>query len=90
MTLITKKVTLELTACITQQEVGDKLTIVEFRHDDLQGILMFKASSKAMAELQLNHLNTSKENGDPINALITSANKLAEGIKDVRESIKRK
>lgn len=82
------KITVELEYTI-QKSIGE--TEVTFYHPDLNGELRFNCSSEKLAELQLRELNVNKEEMlDPIQQIIASANKLTEGVTQLKATFIKK
>lgn len=85
---MTNKITVELEYTIQK---GMGTTEVIFYHPDLGGQLHFQCSSEKLAELQLRELNVNKEDSlDPIQQILVSANKLTEGVSQLKATFSRK
>jgi len=89
MPIVPKKITLELEYTIHTRQDGKELQVV-FTHPDLNGSLSLEATSMTLVGIQLAHLELNKGAGNPIDELVTSANKLVDGIRELKTMISKK
>jgi hypothetical protein len=65
---------------------SDGSYVARLTHKDLQGILNLRASSESLMAVQLQHIRVDKSlNADPLTTIMSSANRLMEGVKELKE-----
>ncbi len=75
---------------VETEETAGGGVFVRISHPDLGGDLHLKASTVSLMEVQLNHIRADKnEAADPLHILIDSANKLVEGVTQLKETLKK-
>jgi hypothetical protein len=88
MTDVSGKILVELDYTILE---GKDNVSVFLTHPNLRNSLNFSCSSLRLASLQLDDLNFNKEEQfDPLQKVILSANKLTEGISQLKETFLKK
>lgn len=80
------KILVELDVIYTYDGHASK-TIASFTHPQLKGNCFLEASSTSLAEVLVSHIDLNKPvSVDPIQELLTSANKLVAGVTSLRET----
>lgn len=84
--LASNKVLVELDVIYTYDN-GGKGTVASFTHPQLKGNLFLEASSTNLAEVLVSHIDLNKPvSTDPIQELLSSANKLVAGVNSLKET----